>query len=300
MKKHNKTLHLEEADLEPKFQSCPVCGSSTFRFIGSIQREPDINALQCKSCRLGFADRQPVDQILSDYYAAYYESDRKTTIKKELLMQHLLRFMENQDGSETYKILDFGGGDGSIGFGLAKEIVKKDGISSVQVYVVDPNIIKLENNESNIEIINVAHLKDFPSDVKVDFVIASAVMEHVKDPKTILNQLFDTMKPGARYYARTPYIFPFKSLFGKFGYELDMMFPGHLFDMGSRYWNGVLKKLGRDKDVGIMRSHTSLVETSKKEDPFGWLISHLFKIPSYLFKNQYHFVGGWEVVFVKK
>ena len=300
MKIYNKTVHLEEGELENCFDSCPFCGSEKSRRIGTIQKSPLISALVCKNCHLGYADRQPTQKVLNEYYANYYGiSNRNTTIKKDLLIKHLSVHTIIGEEHEEFDILDFGGGDGSISYGLAQHILRTNKIKKINIYVIDPNFIKLENVNFNITIHNLSSIESIPANKKVDFVIASAILEHVKNPRETITQLFDVMKPSARFYARTPYIFPFKHLFNAIGINLTMDFPGHLFDMGNKFWDSILNTMNQEDDFQILISRTSLVETSIKESFFGWLISHTFKLPSKILKKHYHFVGGWEL-FIKK
>jgi SAM-dependent methyltransferase len=297
MRNFNKTVHLEESELDNCFDKCPNCSSKKYKKIGIVQETPLVNALVCKNCHIGYADRQPTLEALDEYYANYYGTiNRNTTIKKELLINHLSKHVINSEVHEEYNLLDFGGGDGSISHGLAEHILK---FNKISIYVIDPNFVKFNNFNKNITIHNLPSIESIPNSEKVDFVIASAILEHVKDPRKIILQLFDVMKPSAKFYARTPYIFPFKSLFNSFGIDLTMDYPGHLFDMGNKFWNSTLSTLNKENDFQILISRTSLVETNIKENFFDWLISHAFKLPSKILKNHYNFVGGWEV-FIKK
>ncbi|MGB1206131.1 MAG: methyltransferase domain-containing protein [Chitinophagales bacterium] len=300
MKIYNKVIHLKEEELEKAFKKCPFCDSEKSKTIGIVQESPLVKALVCKSCHLGYADRQPFQSILDEYYINYFDATRNTTIKKELLIKHLIAACSivNQE-YEVFNILDFGGGDGSIGYGLAQHILANNKIEKINIYVIDPNFIAIENNNAKISIYNSPSIEAIPSDEKANFVIASAILEHVKGPRKIITQLFDVMQPSAMFYARTPYIFPFKSLFKKVGINLSIQYPGHLFDMGNKFWSSILNTMKQENELQILVSRTSLVETSIEEGFFKWLVSHSFKMPSKFLNNHYHFVGGWEVVIMK-
>ena len=301
MKTYNVNLNIDEHNLDNIFLKCPFCLTSNKQTkIGVLQDEPLINALQCSNCHLGYADRQPSQQFLNDYYTNYFDSSRHTTIKKELLIDHLMDLFGAIECGENFNILDFGGGDGSIGYGIAVKILQIYKNTKVNFYVVDPNSGGLNNTEKSINVHNYSNLESLDLVEKMDIVIASASLEHVKDPRKVLTRLLHQMKPNGKFYARTPYIFPFKYLIDKIGKRLDIGYPGHLFDMGNSFWNRVLETVEENNNYETLISKTSLVETTFKEWFSRTLIAYIFKFPSRFFKKHYHFVGGWEIVISKK
>ncbi|MDP2946748.1 MAG: methyltransferase domain-containing protein [Nanoarchaeota archaeon] len=58
------------------------------------------------------------------------------------------------------------------------------------------------------------HIKAFGENLPfennlVDFVICNAVLEHVKEPRKIVNEIYRVLKPGGRMYVDIPFIYPF-------------------------------------------------------------------------------------------
>ncbi len=102
------------------------------------------------------------------------------------------------------------------------------------------------------------------------------------------------------FYARTPYSFPFFKGFKKLGKSFGMPYPAHLFDMGSFFWNDLLKTMDLSAGFRMKRSHTSLVHAEFRKNPLLNIVSHLVKLPSYLVGKWYPFSGGWEVVVERK
>lgn len=301
MRKYNITKHLKESDLDKPFINCPFCGSGkTKKKAGLIQQQPEVLALECPDCHTGYANRQPTIEYLKSYYSNYYEKlGRNTIIKQNRLVKHIYKRIGLHESLDTYNVLDFGGGDGSVSYGIGKLLLESGSAKQVNVYVVDPNFAFTHPGISGLNILGMPAIDEIPAGKSFNLAIASAIIEHVKDPRKILHQLLDRMCEKGLFYARTPYIFPFMKLFGKFGYRLDMKYPGHIFDFGSRFWNNVIDTLEISPTHQIIRSQTSLVASVFSEKPIKTLLSYLFKVPGKILKSKFHLVGGWEV-FIQK
>ena len=253
----------------------------------------------CSDCHIGYADRQPTPVFLNNYYSNYYDSTQNITIKKELLINHIIQLIGVIKTDEEYNILDFGGGDGSVGFGIALKILELNNDLKINLFVVDPNSGNLSKINKCISVFNFKSIESLNFFGKMDLVIASAVLEHIKIPKKTILLLFEQLKMNGKFYARTPYIFPFKSLLHKIGVNLKMEYPEHLFDMGNKFWNSILGTLNQQNNFEIQISKASLVETTFRSSFTTTLIATVFKFPSRILKKSYHFVGGWEVLIKK-
>ncbi len=293
--KHRQIIP-ELHQLDERFNECPFCHSKQTKCIGYIQKTPEINVMTCLHCHIGYIDRQPNETFLREFYAKYYsQGTRHTTIDPHLLANHLIKQFGKLQSKNTYSILDFGGGDGSVSQLLANHLLTSKIARQVNICVVDYNA---EDGVSTniIQRIHVQTIESIPSGIKFDLVIASAILEHVKNPKEIVSNLLNKLEINGLFYARTPYIYPiYKSLYSV-GINLDLPYPAHLFDMGNTFWNSFLKTIDRPSDFKIIRSSTSLVERTFKKNPLRTIIAHTLKFPSHIFKNAYTFVGGWEVV----
>ncbi len=294
--KYNITKHLKEQDLEARFELCPFCQGDKSLHVCDIQEKPKIEALECNHCHIGYISRQPTGEYLNHYYSNYYDAEKHTTIEKDTLIKHLLKNLSAHitKGIDTLKVIDYGGGDGSIAYGLIQELVSNKSYKSAILYVVDVNS-GLLSSKDDVEVVNLKSLEELPDNLSAHIVIASAILEHVKQPQVILKQLLMLLSSKGLFYARTPFMYPFSKLFGKVGSQVDLHYPGHLFDMGSKFWNRVLKTLDIDKDYSFVKSQTSLVETKLKTDFVRTIAAHIFKLPSKLGLSGYKLVGGWEV-----
>ena len=301
-KKHRQIIP-ELYEIEERFKECPFCKSKEIRFVGSVITTPEINVMTCRQCHIGYIDRQPTETFLREFYKKYYsKDDQHTTIDPHVLVNHLIRQFGKLRTKNTFSILDFGGGDGSVSQLLANYLLTSNLAQQVNIINVDYNAGDGEGGHSSYNIVknNLPSFESIPPGKKFDLVIASAILEHVKNPRETLSVLLNYLEENGVFYARTPWVYPILNALTKVGIYIDLPYPAHLFDMGNAFWNSILKTLNLSSDFSLEKSCTSLVQSSFREHPLRTLIAHLLKIPSYIFKNHYHFVGGWEVIIKRK
>jgi len=296
----------KEEELLPAASACPFCGRGEYDLVGTLQDDPQISLRSCLHCHLGYVDRQPTAEFLEGYYRSYYPRPEfhadNTTIFPEMMTEHLLKVLPKAalaPGDEAV-LLDFGGGDGAVAINLARKLLDLNRFGTATVVVVDPNSTGGDTKDPRIRTLRQHDLQELSPGFAADYVLASASLEHVPDPRSIVDQLLSRVKPGGSFYARTPFIYPIFKLLGRFGLRVDVIYPEHLFDMGNRFWNGVLTVLGRDEEFFLSHSATSLVETRWSDDWRRALISHVMKAPSRLAPLRYPYVGGWEVVATRR
>lgn len=73
----------------------------------------------------------------------------------------------------------------------------------------DPRVMNFEYipYSTNVDILGDAAALPFP-DNSVDLVLNQAVLEHVKDPKSVVTEIFRILKPGAQVYAEFAFMQP--------------------------------------------------------------------------------------------
>lgn len=298
--KFNRSELLKEDQLDASFEKCPFCSSGDTIKIGFIQKEPEINAVECNKCKIGFVDRQPSEHYLIEYYRNYYKSSKRcTTVESSILSKHIIKQIGELSYSENYSILDFGGGDGSVAQTIGQYLIKKDLAGKINIIIVDYYPSAPGNDSGRITQEHFNSFDKLRMEHKFDLIIASAILEHVKYPADISSKLLNSLKPSGKCYFRTPYIYPFFKIFKLIGISIDVQFPGHLYDMGNLFWSSFLKNQNLSDDFRLMKSETSLVETILKENPVKAAVSYLLKLPSRFMKNHYNLVGGWEALIEK-
>ncbi len=295
----HETKHLSENGLLPYEPACPFCNSVERTPIAVLQRQPDVWLMSCRVCGASSASRIPKLQTLDDYYGHYYESaaqlqtERVTFDNPERFGRHFSERIQRYLHKSMLRVLDMGGGDGTIAVQTARFLMPK-GFSRIEITVVDYNDSLVVPDDSRITITHRKCLDDIASE-RYDFVIASAVIEHMSYPRTVMLNLLELLDNGGIFYARTPYIAPFVRIFQKLGIPYDFTFPAHIHDLGPYFWNTFIQRHADENRFRIIESRPSIVETSFAYHPARTLAAHAFKAPWYALGNLYPFVGGWEV-----
>lgn len=312
----------EENYLEEAFEGCPFCGSCSIKYIGNIHPSPDINIYTdflniigtilsnrplpdikiytCNNCFIGFFNPQPTEKSLKEFYKNYDNGENtRKKIDPRHFAKHIIKFLGNLSPRKTFRILDFGGGDGAVSQCLGQYLLSSGIAMKIDISVVDYHTVT-DRIENSISQYSYKTLDQIPLSDEFDIVIASAILEHLKNPRQIISSLLQKMKKQGIFYARTPYSFPFYKGFKRLGKTFGMPYPAHLFDMGSYFWSDLLKTMNLTADFRMKECHTSLVHAEFRERPLVNILSHLVKLPSYLVGKYYPFSGGWEVVIQRK
>jgi len=124
----------------------------------------------------------------------------------------MLRFAADESfRGRNLDILDFGGGGGQFA------LVCKSHFPEASVYITDifDDALLDEWRAMNIQI----PFADFADDErKFDIIFLNDVFEHVSDPKAVLSQLAEKLKPGGRIFIDTPkqfWLYPTSKLSSK-------------------------------------------------------------------------------------
>lgn len=292
------SAHLSEQDLLAPDTSCPFCASTERTPIAILQEEPEVALLYCRACHAASASRMPRPETLEKYYSHYYDDkEEKVTLDTPVRMaSHIVRYarpsMADLAGRDVF-VLDYGGGDGSISTKVAHELLGQ-GAGKVNIALVDYDRSTMEASGQRIQITRPDDLAQI-ADQSMDLVIASAIIEHIPEPREVLTRLLASLKPGGIFYARTPYVTPLSKLAKVVNSRFDFTYPAHVHDLGAKFWNNVVNILPLDGEYQVLRSTPSIVETSFRQHFLRSLAAHVLKMPGYVFKETYGLVGGWEV-----
>jgi len=300
---YNMGIHVPHDSIGTEISSCPICNSKKFESIFLVQTNPIINLNKCEYCNAVFVSHYPLEDFLSTYYSAYYrghDGDHKvTTDSVKRFAKHITKLVsKNYLGSSarSFKILDYGGGDGSIAMKVAT-IMDKDKLEFATVDVFE-NFSSIEG----IKKIDGCNYKFNENDLEDDYdlVIASGVLEHLKNPLDILNLIINRTVPGGVVYIRTPYIWPTHRLLSFFGFKQDFGYPAHFFDFSPQTWDKITLLLKeKDRTIELVHSGASPSEVGITRKPILGLISLVLKIPTRLGFRLWKFPGGYEVLLRK-
>lgn len=296
----HQAAYLDQDQLEPARSCCPFCDSPDRTPLGLLQSNPDVQLLRCNRCQAASASRMPTAGALADYYGQYYhqQSTKVTTDAPDNIARHIFRGFQRfrstpRNNSGNYTILDYGGGDGTIALGIG-ELLLENGAAQVSILVIDYHQQPVRSSSPRITLRWLEDIGGIAS-ASMDLVLASAVLEHIPDPRPVMTALLNSVKPGGIFYARTPYSYPLMRLARLFNLTYSFTFPAHLHDLGARFWHNINRFIPEMNDFTLRRSTPSVVETSLKQHPLRTISAQLLKLPGYLFKQQYGLIGGWEV-----
>ena len=294
----HKGMHVKSEDVYEARDSCPVCLSQDERHAClRIQNDPVIEMLFCKACEACSASHMPKRELLDRYYAQYYSKagDHVAFSSPERFARHLSAVLKPQAAS-SLRILDFGGGDGSLAIALAQTFQVSAGLQiPIAIDVIDYEKHR-EASTPNIVVNGHRDLSEVGG--QYDVILASAILEHIPDAHATIRKLVGMAGPGAFMYARTPYVVPLARLVP----TLDTTYPAHVHDMGSGFWNRFTDTF--DLRARLLLSRPSLVETTLRDHPIRTVLAQALKFPAlaelWLSKQtrvtRWKLVGGWEVV----
>lgn len=300
---YHRSRHLSEAELLPASPGCPWCGSRDRVRLARLQAQPEVDLLECRNCHACSASRMPTAATLASYYGSYYDDDQfKTDVGVKVTIgdpRHMGRslalWMRPRVALRALRVLDFGGGDGTVAALAADELLRTGAVASASVTVVDYNDETMQPPDPRIGIEHFREL-DQVAGRQFDVVMASAVVEHIPDGRAVVDRLLELVRPGGVFYARTPQMAAFVHFADRLGLSLDFTYPGHVHDLGQRFWEGFFSSSAMAGRFGIVLSKPSLVEACFRRAPFRATMAYLCKLPWYLLGRRWQYVGGWEIV----
>lgn len=270
-----------------------------------LQSRPEVHLRECAGCHACTASRIPRPHALDAYYHAYYGNAKSSELGSRTTVANRGRFCGHVSDRITScvarpirRVLDFGGGDGAIAYGVCQNLAsssEEDREIDVVDYVCQSAATP---HDSSIQIRSYASLDEVPNET-YDLVLASGVIEHLPDPRQVLTRLLKCVAVGGLFYARTPWVLPLQRLAKWLGIRLDFSFPGHIHDLGGDFWRFVFAGGLAPPGFQICVERPSPVETSVRHGGLITVCAHLLKAPWFVVGNAYKLVGGWEVFAVR-
>jgi 2-polyprenyl-3-methyl-5-hydroxy-6-metoxy-1,4-benzoquinol methylase len=289
---------LEADDIEDASDRCPVCHSTQERRpVYRIQRDPGIVMLACTMCGASSASHMPKANVLQRYYADYYANaaEQHTLHEPMRFARHVLRAMPPATSDKPLRILDFGGGDGSLAIAVAQCLRAPRMTMPIAIDVIDYSSPR-DPGERDISIHSYRDIAEVVG--SYDVILASAIFEHLPDAYTAIRQVTARAGRHCWLYARTPFVLPLAKLIP----VIDITYPAHVHDIGSAFWSRFVETFALP--ARLLSSRPSLVETTFTRAPARTAAAHALKAPALLEqailgRNRmplWGFVGGWEAV----
>jgi SAM-dependent methyltransferase len=261
-----------------------------------LQEDPEVWLLKCGRCAAASASHLPTKEALDRYYAHYYQANAAQRVTLQGLSRFSRRIVKRAfpyPPSAPLDVLDFGGGDGSLAASIAELLIER-GCPGVRITVADYNAQLCSPRAPGIRMSGCAGLEQC-SGRAYGLVLASAVLEHLPEPRETARRLLTSVRPDGIFYARTPFVAPLFRLLRRAGLKPDFTFPGHIHDLGQDFWDGFIGTLGLPTgEWQILASVPSIVETRFRECFARTALSYVLKAPWSLLGRSWPFVGGWE------
>ncbi len=156
----------------------------------------------------------------------------------------------------------------------------------------DPKTVELANMRGLRA--KTSEIHDLPKDLKYDAITLSHVLEHVYDPKSLLEAVLCRLKPGGYFYLSTPnFDSAGQSTFQKKWRGLDA--PRHLSLFNSKCLKKLLEEIGfisvqqvydLPQSIGIIKSSFRL--KFKSNIPFSETLRHIYLLTKHKFYHRSH------------
>jgi SAM-dependent methyltransferase len=189
---------------------CPVCSSDGAVAYAEARDEEYFTTtdvfdyFRCPACGVVFVDPMPTDRLAEIYPPNYYSFDasviRSPTfrIKDRLDRRFFAKLLRSVSGAEL-AALDVGGG---VGWMLDTVRRADTRVNSTTVVDLDPDAG--QEAEERGHHYHCTRFEDFAPDRRYDLVVLFNIVEHVADPRAVLQKVRELLKPGGVAVVKTP------------------------------------------------------------------------------------------------
>lgn len=203
--------------IEFVYSVCPLCGSSKYLELSRHDRHAlGLTTVLCECCGLVYTNPMPTPSSLITFYQAEYRrlyrnkssisNDDIQNLGIERRTQYTVDFLATAlDIKSVHSILDFGAGDGSLLCGLAK-------LSSANLVGVEPSKDYRAFAESRVSAELLESLTDISDGTAFDLITINHVLEHIADPKSLLERLGRLLSPEGQLYIDVPDVTMYDSI----------------------------------------------------------------------------------------
>jgi SAM-dependent methyltransferase len=254
--------------------TCWVCGEAArpvpFELLDADRGVDRFRFLACPSCLSGAIDDPPGEELLAGYYDnAYYGSgESKFAAPLQFIVNRSVsrladRIMESLPRNAALTVLDIGCGRGV----LLRELIRR-GVRGIGLERHEP---ATSDEDTDLDIrLGGLRGQNF-TDSSFDAVILWHVLEHLRDPADVLEEIGRILKPGGQLVLAVPNTASWQArMFGAGWFHVDA--PRHLFGFGHRGLMGLLQRTGYDIALESTRDPVQNI--------FGFIQSSLNKLPN--------------------
>lgn len=190
---------------------CPVCGDARVNFFASARdveyytSDNSFEYEQCANCGSVFLKSPPLDQLRLIYPANYYSyratqgADSILEKIKAKLDSRLLNKLLRQIPGDSLNVLDVGGGSGWL-----LTLVRRISNRVEQTHEVDLDEGARSAAEAAGHVFHTCRIEEFSSQEKFDLILMLNLIEHVSDPRSVLDAMRQLLSPGGLILIKTP------------------------------------------------------------------------------------------------
>ncbi len=257
--------------LQTEDVTCNLCAASEYHELG---QELSFQIRECARCHLVYINPQPTREELPRFYEGMYSDDSPQEVASRSLGRiepHLSRLIAHRR-PKGGRLLEVGCGFGRLLKTLSQQPWQ---LHALELNPTAAAYARRQTPTADIQISGVEDAVVAPS--SMDCLVAIAVLEHVKDPRAVLQRFTNWLAPGGLLMVQVPYIAAYIRLKRWIPF-LPICFeaPRHLFDFSPKTLTRYLTELGyKDIRLEVARPY------SAKSALGAWLI-HGVKLPGYL------------------
>lgn len=190
-------------------RACLACGATRSELwavahdVEYRTTDDEFSYLRCEACGVLFIDPVPEGRLSEIYPSNYYSyatpgSSPVHAVKDWLDRRFFRSILERVDEQEL-AVLDVGGG---AGWELKALRDTDERVKKTQVVDLDPGAQELA--KANGHSYFCGRIEDFESDQRFDVILLLNLIEHVRDPRRVLEKVCALLAPGGLVVVKTP------------------------------------------------------------------------------------------------
>jgi SAM-dependent methyltransferase len=183
---------------------CPVCRSDEAEPLWAVRGSPDYRVALCRSCEARFLEPQPTEAHLrglysKSYYDAWGSLENSGSIRDMKLSTFNLRLDLIKKYKQRGNVLDVG-----CATGFFLEAARTAGFTPFGVELSDYSS-KIAKRKFGEEAVFEGVLEDWPfTEPRMDVIAMSDLLEHVKDPHSVMEKTRELLKDDGIVVIMTP------------------------------------------------------------------------------------------------
>ena len=184
-------------DFDPPLEACPLCGNSHIHAYHEDDKGRRIQ--RCAGCGVQFMNPQYTNAYLQTYYSSYIRVEPETDEPNRFLHHYNFDLIQEHK-AKPGRLLDIGCGRGHL-----LRVARERGWHPVG-HDVDPDTVASVSREFDLEI-HAGEFLDLPlEEASFDLVTMHHVLEHLKDPVSVVGKIRKILRPGGLLFVALPNI----------------------------------------------------------------------------------------------